>query len=366
MSNLFITFTPFQLFVAQQIINQEKLNNNILIEGYVQYNHHFIQIYDMMKINDMWDNSILFPEISYWDGITNRTIKDNITAYNNYKRLCKIVEEYDIDTIYMGEIQNTSIRLLDVIFDKKGIKTVFFEEGSSHYVNRTYNENITLKLKIKILLRDLFYYLPIFGVKFAKWRYIPNYPSTNLPMYRRYSIVPYYNECFDIRLYPTELFSDRISEFLKQEIGNEQDRVLLLTDPLAELIGKDNIKYYLEVIEECFKMMSQDLKIYIKYHPRDPIETRNEVIKLANKYQLNYKILSKNINIPVEYYLQKYDFKYIWVFNASTFFYNGYIFKKQNFKKLLPRLYEKLEKNSFKNNSFLKTIIMRMEEISLH
>ena len=48
MGNLFIVFTPFQLFVAQQIVKQEKLNNNILIKGWVAGNKHFLEIYDVI------------------------------------------------------------------------------------------------------------------------------------------------------------------------------------------------------------------------------------------------------------------------------------------------------------------------------
>ena len=54
MANLFIAFTPFQLFVAQQIVNQEELSDNILIEGYVGNNSHFYDIYDMMEMDNFW------------------------------------------------------------------------------------------------------------------------------------------------------------------------------------------------------------------------------------------------------------------------------------------------------------------------
>lgn len=362
MANLFIVFTPFQLFVAQQIISQEKLNNNILIEGYVQHNHHFIQIYDLIKINKMWNDTILFPDISYWDGYSNKSIHDIISARKNYKRLCNIVESYQVDTIYMGEMQNTSIRFLDIIFSHKGIKTIFFEEGTAHYITRPYNKNISLKLKIKIILRDILYYIPFYGVRFAKWRYIPNYPSTNLPIFRRYSIVPQYSEIFDKRLYIQELYSDELLQYMEHCVGCEGERILLLTDPLAELIGTENMRYYYETIEESFLQIKSDTTLYIKFHPRDSNEAKREIVKLANKHKLNYKILSNNINIPVEYFLQKYSFKYIYIFNASTYLYQNYIFTNQRFIKLLPILYKKIHnsKTNIRDISFVKVIIDRM------
>lgn len=60
MSHLFVVFTPFQLFIAQQLVHQEQLKDCILIEAYVAGNPHFIEIYDMMEMEGMWKKNILF------------------------------------------------------------------------------------------------------------------------------------------------------------------------------------------------------------------------------------------------------------------------------------------------------------------
>ena len=112
MANLFFVFTPLQLLVAQQIVHQEELIDCILIEGHVQQpqNRNFYDIYDFIEIEGMWKKKIVFPEIAQWDGLKIAGIKDAKHAYNNYKFLRRIVEENNVETIYLGEIQNQAYR----------------------------------------------------------------------------------------------------------------------------------------------------------------------------------------------------------------------------------------------------------------
>ena len=98
---------------------------------------------------------------------------------------------------------------------------------------------------------------------------------------------------------------------------------------------------YFETIEECFEKLSKDTKVYIKYHPRDSKESREKVENLAKKCNLNYAVLCQEINIPVEYILQLYSFDEVYVFNASTYFYNGTLYPETRYHKLIPVLYKK-------------------------
>ena len=50
MGNLFVVFTPLQLFVSQQIIRQEKLKNNVVILG---WSSQFSDAYEMMYIEEL-------------------------------------------------------------------------------------------------------------------------------------------------------------------------------------------------------------------------------------------------------------------------------------------------------------------------
>lgn len=363
MSNLFVVFTPFQFFVAQQLVAQEQLKDCVLIESYVKGNPHFIDIYNMMEIEGMWKKKIIFAEFPNWDGFRTSSLKDIIESYRNYKKICKIVSENDVDALYLGEMQNTTIRFTAILFSHKGLKIVFFEEGSAHYVERPHKRE-TFSLKCKAFIRDLLYYLPIYHIRFAKWRYVPNRPvSDGLPITKRFSIIPYYKESFDYPLKTTILFSDKLKNYMMKQVDpKDEKRILFMTDPVAELIGNENMDCYYETISENLASFDKDTKVYLKYHPRDPKSSREKVENIISEMHLQYSVLAEEINIPVEYYLQKYKFDNIYIFNASTYFYDGYIFPKCNYTKLLPILYKKCIDKGIKDEEmlFLVNLLKRM------
>lgn len=362
MANLFIVFTPFQLFVAQQIVKQERLGNNILIEGYVGSNSHFYDIYNLMIMDGYWDKIIEFPDIVSWDGLRTASLKDVQKAYSNYKKLKKILVDNNIDVIYISEFQNQTMRFTDVLFSHQGYKVVFFEEGSAHYVNRAYQPNNSLKTSIKIFLRDFLYYLPIYHVRFAKWRYNVNKTYEKLPIYKRYNILPLHHESYDVDLKISDVTSDRLMAYMKSEIDEtEANRVLFMTDPMAELIHGKNMYIYFDTIKSFLSQIPPGTIVYIKYHPRDPEKRRKKTETIIKDLGIKYKILSKDINIPVEYYLQNFKFNSIYIFNASTYFYNGYVFPHCHFVKMLPTIYDKCIENKVKNIGFLKNLVRAME-----
>lgn len=342
MSHLFVVFTPFQLFIAQQLVHQEQLKDCILIEAYVAGNSHFIEIYDMMEMEGMWKKKYIIPDFAQWDGLRTTSIMDEVKTYKMYRKIWNLIKSNNVGTLYLGEMQNNAIRFTDIVFHHKGIKIVFFEEGTAHYIQRSYQKE-SRWLKFKEFIRDLVEYLPLYHVRFAKWRYVPNRPVMDgLPIDKRFSILEgVYNEPFDIRLYPHRLISKKIEEYVSMEITIEDKRILLMTDPIYELIGSENMHLYFETIEECFEKLSKDTKVYIKYHPRDSKESREKVECLAKKCNLNYAVLCQEINIPVEYILQLCCFDDVYVFNASTYFYNGSLYPETKYHKLIPTLYKK-------------------------
>lgn len=367
MANLFVVYTPFQFFVAQQIVAQENLTDNILLMSYVHGNNHFISIYEMMEMNGMWKKKIEFEDFDQWDGVRTKSLHDVKKAYYNYQRIRRILEDNDIDTIFLGEQQNTTLRFTDILFSKKGYKIIFFEEGAAHYIPRHYKLP-DFKTKIKIAIRDLFYYLPIYHVRFAKWRYVPNLPIEQLPMYKRYSIIPHYHEPYDIRLQTRPLISKKIDTYIKKSIdGNDLERILFLTDPLYELIGQKYVHLYYDTVLSCFESLKKDITVYIKFHPRESAGSKAKIVEIANNTGITYRILSVEINIPVEYYLQVFTFNVVYIFNASTYFYNGYLFPKTHFERLLPTIYYGLEKEkapALIKNKIKKFINSMTEDIS--
>ena len=87
MRALFFVYTPFQFLVAQSIIKQEGFKNSVLIEGYVGDNTHFLDVYKLLKIDELWASTYVIPELPQWDGLVIRSINDAKKAYFNYKRI---------------------------------------------------------------------------------------------------------------------------------------------------------------------------------------------------------------------------------------------------------------------------------------
>lgn len=65
----------------------------------------------------------------------------------------------------------------------------------------------------------------------------------------------------------------------------------------------------------CFYFLSEKLDLYsdktifvIKYHPRDTEQFKQRFQKELSKRSINYIVIGKFINIPLEYYLQCFDF----------------------------------------------------------
>jgi hypothetical protein len=311
-------------------------------------NRHFLEIFDFIEIEGMWKKKIIFPEIAQWDGLKIAGIKDAKHAYNNYKFLRRIVEENNVETIYLGEIQNQAYRFTDILFSHLGYKIAYFEDGLGHYMNRSFTPNNTLSTRLKIWLRDIFYYLPIYHVRFAKWRYnvnIPNY--SELHIYKRYSVIPVFHEKYDVHLNVQPLISDRVKDYITRlsKDNKTEESILLMTDPVYEFIPSKNYKCYLDVIRENIERVEIDKTIYVKYHPRETRINKKKLEKMLNEIGRKFIILGEEINIPVEYFLQYMKFEKIFVFNAATFFYNGYLYPKCNYVPLLPGLYERCKEN---------------------
>ena len=358
MSNIFFVFTPFQLYIAQQIIHQEKLKNNILLAGYIAGNSHFLEIYETMKIDGYWDKTIVFPNVPDWDFIPIRSYKDFKYIYNNYKQLKKILEVNHAEIIYLGEMQNPSLRFTNIVFAKQGYKVAYFEEGYAHYVRRPYKKDLSFITKLKIWFRDTFYYLPIFHVRYAKWLYQRFRPYEELPIYKRYSILPMYDKEYDVRLYPVPLFSKKVECILDSDIDNSSSckKVLLLTEPLEDIISTKHMGLYFDTINESLSTLEKDTMVYIKFHPRDKRHNKEKTEQIIRDAGLQYKIISQQVNLPVEFYLQRFTFDKVYIFMSSTFAYCGYMYPKCNFEKLLPTLNEKCKKAGINKPAFEKMI----------
>lgn len=356
MGNLFFVFTPLQLFVAQQIIRQEKLENCIMLRG---FDSLFGNVYDMMVLDRLWDKNIAFENAAQWNADRVRSISDIKYTYSNYRFIKNIIRDNHIDTIYLGEVLNQSCRFASVVFHHLRYRIAFFEEGTSHYVDRPYLQDRSLKHKVKTIMLDLFYYMPFYGIRFAEWNCSPNRPYDELPMDVRFSMIPYHHKPFDKMLHVEPMFSEKLKRYVMSNIREEEGehRVMLMTDPLRELMPQEYLYLYFDTIRECIDVIGENQFLYIKFHPREILSSRNKILNIAKDSGKRYKVLSDEVNICVEYYLQMFHFEKIFFFNAATFFYNGYAFPKMDFVKLMPVVYKKCQEAGVKNLTYMENML---------
>ena len=101
----------------------------------------------------------------------------------------------------------------------------------------------------------------------------------------------------------------------------------------------------------------KDEYLVVKFHPREFEKDREATLNLIKDKGLNYSVLGQRINIPVELYLQNCQVDEILFFNTSTYFYNGFLFPKAKFVKLLPLLHKKCIENNVPCLEQMETLI---------
>ena len=369
MANLFFIHTPLQVMIAQMIIRQEGLMNNIMLQGYIGDNKHFLDIYKLSMIDDMWQGVELMPDLANWGDISRGHIsRDCKRAKCNFKKLLKITDKYGIDTIFLGDMKNLSCILAAMAFHKRGLKVCFFEEGSGHYVWINKNSvpgNWIDSIYAKLM--DKTYYHPVYAVNYADIIFRKGFAIQDLPIDCRYSILPYYHEAFDKLITVNVPISQRILEQIKTEISdisNKQYR-LLLTSKLYERndnsVKGDNLPF-VETIIDHLVSQNDESPLLIKFHPRESKFVRKHVLEQLDAHGLKYAELGKTYNIPVEYYLNSLDVIEIVHFMCSTAFYNGHLFPKTKFTSILPQYYEKCKAQGIKNLQFIDILLKQLDD----
>lgn len=365
MANLFVVFTPLQVVVAQQIIRQENLVDNVMLESYLPDCEHFLEIYQMIRIDGIWKKVLPFDNWAYWDYSGGKLIRHIFDVKKKANAIEHLLRQNNIDNIYLADFQNQTNRFTCVWLANKGYKIFFYEEGYSHYIPRVgYPPSNNFFHRFYEHLLDGGYYLPLYHIHFANWRCYPNKDYHGLPIYCRYSIIPnIHHESYDKRLTYQPMASIKLQEFVKGDIGDytNEDKILLLTDPMSEVLDAQYRYLYYETIKDSLDKYKEK-HIYVKYHPRDSREDREEVINILENLRCEYSILGKRVNIPVEFYLQNTKFSTVLFFNTSTYFYNGYLFPEVKFIKLLPTLYNICKKLGVSRLKQMELLLEKMKD----
>lgn len=368
MANLFFIHTPLQVMIAQMIIRQEHLTDNIMLQGYIGSNSHFLEIYKIMMAPEMWQSVVFFHHTSNWALISRKhLVRDCIRTKRYFKELKAIVQQYKIDTIYLGDMKNSSCWLAAGAFKRLGLKICFFEEGSGHYVMDTNYEvqgSWYDRLYAKVI--DSIYYRPVYGIDFAETFYSKGFSLSSLPIDRRYSVVPFYHEPFDVILSGRPILSTDIEDLIKCEIDglkNEPCR-LLLTSTLYDNGINDDYTTFVDTIIRKVGSYQDKLPLVIKFHPREFPEVRSAIINALRLRGINFIEIGTYVNIPIEYYLQSLRVVEVVHFFCSTEFYNGYLFPKTQFTSMLSDYYNSCKLLGLKKLDYIENLMAMQSHVS--
>lgn len=339
--NLFFIHTPFQLFVVNQIISYKKLTHNIAVFGFVNNNRHFYDIYEKMVIGGFFDKVIYFDDLERWAQVTlHNPISSIVKVRRNLIFLQKIVEENNISTLYLGDINNQSCRFSSILFSKKGLKIVFYEEGSSHY---SYEKKIfkfsSFAQQMLSRFYDLVLYKKILGAGFGKYLFSTDLPKEKLHIDKRYSFLDVFHEPYDEVIPVRKIQSDKIKNIVKTDLANienivgKNEVVLFISSPIYGDLGEVAYNVFCEYLERIISTIHNTIFV-VKFHPRDTRKFQDFLLHVFEKNNIEYVVLASNINIPLEYYLQSVSFTRMLTFMSSVSFYNGVIYPRTQIEDL--------------------------------
>jgi len=364
MNNLFFVWTPFQFFIAQNVIMQENLENNILIEGFIGNNKHFYDSYDFMKIDSLWNKIYKIDKLPTYAGLEKKTLLKDIVKLIKYdKYISNIIKENSIGTLYLGEINNHSCQFSAFRYSKQNIRIAFFEEGLANYYTlqiSTRGGYLLNKAVSKAL--DTFFFIPQYHFKYAKYVFDKSLSFKEIPINMRLSILPVYHEQYDKQLYISNILSTKLEAYIRNEYEKmksfscDGETILFLSQVIDE-INPNATKPLLNVLKNFFSnSIFREKLIVIKFHPRDTENKKIQICNLFKEINLKTYILSDEYTIPVEIYLMKLKFSRIITFFSATFMYAGYIYPKIPIDFLVSDFLEECKKYKIDNKNYEKVV----------
>lgn len=361
-TNLFFIHTPFQLFVAQQIINQERLTNCIQLYSYFGDNKHFLNIFDTMTVESMWIKRVYMEneDTCMYISPKNNLFSEIKKVRKNLAFINSVIKKYGINCLFFGDIHNGSQQTLAYYYSNRDKEIVFFEEGSNHYQNTKTHLDLQFFRKCFAQLVNIIFYIPFMGGSYAHLMYTSNVDYDTLPITKRYNLLPNNGNSFDILIKPEKVFSDKIQDLIKKDLDklNTNSQVLFISEPVYEILNPYGKEEQFITIENYFKGFDKDTTIVIKFHPRETDDEKERIIRCFENDDLKFCVISSKVNIPIEYYLQAVDFKCIYSFWASTMLYNGILYKKTKVESLIKQYHQLCVKNGITNIAPLEEKMM--------
>lgn len=332
MANLFIVHTPLCFFVAQNIIRQENLKDNILLIRNLEDSDGFDDGYKLLKINELWSLEYTLTDSRQWK---DKTIRTSLIYIRNERKLMRIIKRHNVQKVFLGNVNDLRFRLAFLRFKSMGIDVAVYEEGLSHYILQTYLSN--RKVVLGSILFDAFIQFPSIRLGYLKYSTmsITEFMSNMISV--RYNILPQQNpipEDRPLRIkkeYSKEL-RKKVSETIKWLEDKNPDGKKLVLYASQPLFGRGFIcdpiirKVILDKLESLRTYLADKL-VVIKYHPRETVEEQAIVQNLFKEKDIDFCVMDTPRSIPLEVYLQSISFDRLIAYNSSSVAYSGYAYE---------------------------------------
>ncbi|MCE9675720.1 alpha-2,8-polysialyltransferase family protein [Paraclostridium bifermentans] len=274
MTNVFVVYTPYHLYIVNKIINIDQENHLIIIDNK----------------SDLVKSRILNKEI--FEGITiiqdiskvkDRYLKSFISMKTNVNKLVESFEKVDnlyvfLDNNLIGQI------LINKFKYKHKVRAILLEDGTGLYIK--------CKFKLKDMLKKYIYKLFIIN----EYDLINQGENKNLDC-----IYCNFPNMKDTNIEIKKISDLYARDFKIDDFKYEAD-MLILTQPLSEdrIISKnEEIEFYKDIFNKY-----NNKKIYLKLHPRESMSKYKFIsnyknINLLEEFNLPVEAIIENINCDV-------------------------------------------------------------------
>lgn len=284
---LFIVSSPFLMYVAQSIIEQEQKKDNLLVYWHVEGKKNHIKSYKIQKISKFWRDEIYLKDwLSNYE-VSFKSLTSIINLYfkleEKEKEIRSLLLKYRIKELVIGNRYNPIDRHFYFVAKKMGIRISIMEDGMRNYIDES--EIVDVKnIKIGIKKAILGNKYKIFNI-FDEIKYDSKYCLLSIEKNEKNKKINLGKEMSkELKIY----FQNKIikSDGLKH--------TLFLSQSLSEdneIRQEDEIEI---IIKKLLKLKKE--KIYFKFHPRDSEEKKEKILNELKKNDISFENVTLDID----------------------------------------------------------------------
>ncbi len=363
--NLFFIHSPFQLLVAQNLIEELNLSDNIFIAGINGVTAiHYYDMYEVLIIDKYWREIIKINNVH--DAIISLTepLSSILKLYKFNRKIENVISKYKPKRIFFGDINCITYLFLYKKLNGK-VEINFFEEGTSHYVASILKKRhhfFNWKVFLKQLTTNIIY--SPFGAK-NMGQLIYTYNEVELHNIKRYSIIPFNgNIHIQFKCILSEKVKIELNKLAESKLDKSKPWILYLSTSATSSFKtfNDEVKYLVSYLNANYK---EGVNIYIKFHPKDQKEKKKEVLNLISKQGFRYFELFPNLSYPVELIFNIVHIEELVAWESSSFFYSKMFLPHLKRTTILPSLISDY-KAIGEPTEYLEAYIKEIQETSIN